>query len=373
MKLRAPRAGLAAAAVDATRALVSRPIHPLMNGVVVEAMEGGEVTISGYDYDTYVRATTEAQVLEPGTVLVPGRMLAGFLGAMGEGPVEMVDEGSRLRISGAGCRYGLNTLSLEDYPTLPSSPPVVGRVDGAALAGVVPRALVSARVGDGKIWWHAVIHFEATPEALLIGASDGNSATRYSVPWLDDAPTERLAGEMSGRVLADAMRGMSDGPVSLCMDDAEIGLQSPSRTVMVRRIGEQYVNWRRVVEQLPTPTTVVRLDRDQLIGAMQRAQQVLSGGAEAVRLRIGGGELTYDVAAASGSEVDGAIGLDDHQGDELELGVSPQLVSDAAKAAHGPLIELSLAGPSKVFVVRDVAETGGDLQLVMPKRLLVAR
>jgi DNA polymerase-3 subunit beta len=372
VKFRADRADLSAAASDAARALPSKASIPVMSGALVEAREDGTVTVSGYDYDTYISATVAGEVMEPGRVLVPGRVLAAFLASMPDGPVELVDEGARLRLSGKGCRYGLATMDVEDYPALPSPPPVIGRADGAALARAVPRAAVSARVGDGKIWWHGVVHLETTPECLLLGASDGNSASRTSVEWDGEPPVEDFAGEISVRLLTDAVRGLA-GPVGLCMDDAQIGLQSAGRTVLSRRIGEQYVNWRRVVESLPTPGTVVRVLRDELAGAMQRAHQVLGNGTEPVRLRLGEGRLAYDLTSSGGNDLDGAIDVLHHDGDDLELGFAPQYLADAVKAAAGDVVELAIAGPTKVVVVRDPEASSSDLQLVMPKRLVTAR
>jgi DNA polymerase-3 subunit beta len=369
VKLRIDRAVLSTAASDAARALPAKASVPVMNGALVEGREDGQITVSGYDYDTFISATVAGDVMEPGRALVPGRMLAAFLASMPGGSVELVDESGRLRISGKGCRYGLATMAVEDYPALPSHPPVVGRVDGGELARAVPRAAVAARSGDGKIWWHGVVHLETTPERLLLGASDGNSASRTSVEWESEPPAEAFAGEISVRLLTDAVRGLA-GSVAICMDDAQIGLQSAGRTVLSRRIGEQYVNWRRVVETLPTPEAVVRVPRDELAGAMQRAQQVLGNGIEPVRLRLSEGRLAYDLASSGGNDLDGTIDVLHHDGDDLELGFAPQYLADAVKAATGDVVELAMAGPTKVVVVRDAASGNGDLQLVMPKRLV---
>lgn len=368
MKIRADRATLSTAASDAARALPAKASIPVMNGALIEAREDGTVTVCGYDYDTFISSTVAVDVLEPGRVLVPGRILAAFLASMPNGPVELIDEGPRLRISGKGCRYGLATLDVDDYPALPTLPPAVARVDGSALARAVPRAAVSARAGDGKIWWHGVVHLESTLDRLLLGASDGSSASRASIEWDGEPPAEEFAGEISVRLLTDAIRGMS-GPVGICMDEAQIGLQTPGRTILSRRIGERYVNWRRVVDTLPSADTVVRVPREELADAMARAQQVIGNGAEPVRLRIGEGRLAYDLVSSGGNDLDGAIDVLFHDGDDAEIGFAPQFLADAVKVIPGDVVELATAGPSKVVVVRDPESTSGDLQLVMPRRL----
>ncbi len=75
MKIRVERDALGEAVAWVARALPTRPVVPVLSGLLVQAGQDG-LTLSCFDYEVSARITIAAEVAEPGTVLVPGRLLA---------------------------------------------------------------------------------------------------------------------------------------------------------------------------------------------------------------------------------------------------------------------------------------------------------
>src|ERR1700748_1652692 len=86
MKFTVERDALAEAATWVARALPSRPVVPGLWGCLLRAEDGRSVgagwsgkgaglTLSCFDYEVSARMRIPAEVSEPGTVLVPGRLL----------------------------------------------------------------------------------------------------------------------------------------------------------------------------------------------------------------------------------------------------------------------------------------------------------
>ena len=75
VKFRLERDVLADAVAWAARTLPSRPSMPMLAGLLVEAGPAG-LTLSSFDYEVSGRVAVAADVDEPGTVLVSGRLLA---------------------------------------------------------------------------------------------------------------------------------------------------------------------------------------------------------------------------------------------------------------------------------------------------------
>ena len=75
MKLQVERDVLAEAVTWAVRGLSPRPPVPVLAGVLLEATAEG-LTLSAFDYEVSAKVTIDAQVDEPDTVLVHGRLLA---------------------------------------------------------------------------------------------------------------------------------------------------------------------------------------------------------------------------------------------------------------------------------------------------------
>ena len=77
MKVTTEPGALAAAVKFAARALTARAAYPILGGLKITADDGG-VEVAAFDHETSARARIAAEVGEPGTVLAPGRLLAGI-------------------------------------------------------------------------------------------------------------------------------------------------------------------------------------------------------------------------------------------------------------------------------------------------------
>src|SRR3974377_1394017 len=73
------------------RARPSRPVLPVLSGLLLQAAADG-LTLSCFDYEVSARISIDADVTEPGTALVPGRLLAEITRSLPGHPVEVDDK-----------------------------------------------------------------------------------------------------------------------------------------------------------------------------------------------------------------------------------------------------------------------------------------
>ena len=78
MKVTTEPGALAAAVKFAARALTARAAYPILGGLKITASPDNSVEVAAFDHETSARARIDADVGEPGTVLAPGRLLAGI-------------------------------------------------------------------------------------------------------------------------------------------------------------------------------------------------------------------------------------------------------------------------------------------------------
>src|ERR1700761_4117883 len=133
MRFTVGRDALGEAVAFVSRVLPSRPVVPLLSGMLIEAA-GTDLTLSCFDYEVSARYTIDAEVAEPGTALVPGRLLAEITRSLPARPAEFADEGDVLTLVCGSAEFGLVCLPLDEYPALPDSPAEVGTVDASQLA-----------------------------------------------------------------------------------------------------------------------------------------------------------------------------------------------------------------------------------------------
>ena len=226
MRFTAGREALGDAVAFVSRALPSRPVVPLLSGMLLQA-EADAVTLSCFDYEVSARVRIDAEVGEPGTALVPGRLLAEITRSLPARPVEFSDDAEVVGITCGRAEFSLVCLPAGDYPRLPEVPAVVGTVDGGALAAAIAQVASSASRDDTLPMLTAVCVDVAGP-VLTLAATD---RYRLAAAELAFAPAEqgiRGLALVPARIMADAARSMKAGvPVSIAFDVSGGGRAGP--------------------------------------------------------------------------------------------------------------------------------------------------
>src|SRR5680860_376023 len=117
MKFRCDRDALSEALQTVQRGVSSRPGIPALTGVLIEASEG-RLTLTTTDLEVSARLATDAQVSEPGTALVPARLLGDTVKSLSDAPVDVETDQSQAHIRCAAYEGTLRLLPAEDFPGL---------------------------------------------------------------------------------------------------------------------------------------------------------------------------------------------------------------------------------------------------------------
>ena len=98
MKFRVERDVLAEAVSWTARSLSPRPPVPVLAGLLIKA-ENGTLSLASFDYEISARLEIPAEVLEEGTILVSGRLLADICRSLPSAPVEVATDGSKVTLT----------------------------------------------------------------------------------------------------------------------------------------------------------------------------------------------------------------------------------------------------------------------------------
>src|ERR1700685_1082320 len=136
MRCEVERDALAEAVAWVARALPSRPVVPVLSGLLLRAAAGG-LTLFRFDYEVTGRIQLDAEGAAPGTALVPGRLLAEITRSLPSLAVEAVQGPDDLTLTCGEASFTLVTLPVGEYPRLPELPRLAGTVDGGAFATAI--------------------------------------------------------------------------------------------------------------------------------------------------------------------------------------------------------------------------------------------
>jgi DNA polymerase-3 subunit beta len=221
MKIRVDRDVLAEALAWVARALPTRPVVPVLSGLRLDA--GTSLTLSCFDYEVSATAQIEAEIGEPGTVIVPGRLLAEITRSLPALAVEITTDADVVNLTCGSAEFTLFALPAEEYPDLPAAPPLAGTVDGGVLGAAIGQVGPAASRDDTLPMLTGVC-LDISGGTLTLAATDRYRLAVREVPWEPVQPGLRAAALVPARTLADAARAMTPGvPVSVAFSPGAPG------------------------------------------------------------------------------------------------------------------------------------------------------
>lgn len=378
VKFRVERDVLADAVAWAARSLPVRPSVPVLAGLMIDATDEGLV-LSTFDYETSARATLTAEVSDEGRALVSGRLLADICRSLPAKPVEMVLDGPRVSLTCGSARFSLQTLPVEDYPTLPQMPAATGTVDSAVFAHAVSQAVTAAGRDDMlPVLTGVRIEIEGSTISLL--ATDRFRLSHRELEWNPHTPDESAAALVPAKVLADTAKSLTaGGEVTIALSGSAggeglIGFEGQAaggvRRTTTRLLDGEFPKVRSLFPS--EHLTTARVDKAALVESVKRVSLVAERNT-AVQLAFSDGVLTMD--AGSGDEAQASESIEAAiSGDDLTTGFNPAFLLDGLTAIDEEEVELSFTQASKPVVMQGLPSgddaAPGFRYLLMPRRLL---
>lgn len=362
---------LASAVGFATKAIPARPAHPIFAGVRLTA-EKDQLTVFGADNTTVVnsRAVVEADVLEPGDALVPGKLFADVVANI-KGEVTIYRDETRLRVVAGKAKFALPLMPLSDYPApMPDPAPgqVLGTIATLDLVRAVEQVAIAAASPNEPVPLLTCVQVEFTGSAITMAATDRYRLAARKVDWEATSTTTAASALVPAKALLDAVKGLAkDG------DRIEVAIQGhgpvsfagATRSTKIGTVEGEYPKWPALIPKAPTSSTVVNaatalqtLHRVAIVREQNEAV-ALSFGPELVKFRVG-------KLDAAGSEDEMSS---EHAGDTVDINFNPVYLRDglAACGAVGSDVTFSFIGSKRPAVLRPTDDENYTY-LVMPVR-----
>jgi DNA polymerase III subunit beta len=378
VKLRVERDVLAEAVTWTARALPSRSPVPVLTGLLLEAESDGILRLSSFDYEISARIEAPAEVLDPGTVLVSGKLLAEICRSLPGRPVDLTTDGSRVSLVCGASRFTLLTMPVEDYPTLPTMPEGSGTLAGDRFSQAVAQVSIAASREDSPPML-AGVRMEIEGNELTLLATDRYRLAMRTLLWQPSSPDFSSVALVRARTLSEVSKALgAGGDVTLALsaggENGLIGFEAGGRRTTSLLMDGEYP---RVRSLFPTesPSAAV-LEVQPLIEAVRRVSLVVERHT-AVRLSFTEGTLTLEGGQGEDAQASEAIEAI-FSGEDLSIGFNPQYLLDGLAAVNAPFVSLSLTASNKPAVItgRSAATDGADgvdddsyRYLLMPMRL----
>ena len=386
MKVVCSQAELNAALQLVSRAVATRPTHPVLANVLLTADAGtGRVSLTGFDLSLGIQTSLAAEVESSGAITLPARLLGEIVNRLSsDSPITLATEesGEQIQLNSLSGSYQMRGMPADDYPELPMVE------SGRTLklqASVLVEALkgtLFASSGDEAKQLLTGVHLQFRQQALEAAATDGhrlavlevdNVLQDQSEPSVNpDSVEEAFAVTLPARSLREVERMMagwrSGEPVSLFCDRGQVVFLASDQMVTSRTLEGTYPNYRQLIPDGFSRS--LGLDRRSLIAALERIAVLADQHNNVVKFMTEPDKGMVQISADAQDVGSGSESLPANlSGEALQIAFNVRYLLDGLKAMAVDRVILHCNAPTTPAVLKPEEAADGFTYLVMPVQI----
>lgn len=365
MKFQVNRDVFSEAVSFAVKLLPQRTTLPILSGVLIQANADGLV-LSSFDYEVSSQTEIQADVEEPGTVLVSGRLLAEIAGRLPNAPVRVSTEDSRISVTCGSASFTLLSMPVEEYPSIPEIGEQSGVIPADEFSAAVSQVAVAASRDDVTPPVITGVQLEVRENSLSLVATDRYRVAVREIEWDGGgvASEETLTALVPARTLQEVGKTFGhSGRIAVAItsrDDRElIAFSAEKKTVTSLLIKGNFPPVRRLFPD--TVDNYAVLNTADLIEATRRVALVLEREA-ALRYSFSQDGLVLEAIgseqAQASEQVDAIV-----TGDDTVVSLKPQFLLDGLSAVPSEFVRISFTkteNPNKPGPVLITSQTSRE-------------
>ena len=383
MKVVCSQSELNAALQLVSRAVATRPTHPVLANVLLTADAGtNRLSLTGFDLNLGIQTSLAASVETSGAITLPARLLGEIVSRLAsDSPITLATEesGEQVQLTSLSGSYQMRGLPADDYPELPMvESGMTLKLQPAGLVQALKGTLFASSADEAKQLLTGV-HLRFNAKALEAAATDGH---RLAVLQVDDAlqdaasasddASEGFAVTLPARSLREVERLMagwrSDDPVSLFCDRGQVVFLAADQMVTSRTLEGTYPNYGQLIPDGFNRT--LALDRRGLIAALERIAVLADQHNNVVKFTSQPDEGVVQISADAQDVGSGSESLAASlTGDAIQIAFNVRYLLDGLKAMGSDRVVLHCNAPTTPAVLKPEGDEEAFTYLVMPVQI----
>lgn len=357
---------LSEACSNVMRAVSTKVTIPTIEGILIEC-GSDTLSLTGYDFEFGINTTLEANVVEPGAIVINAKVISDIIRKLPEGNVTFDISGTSVSIISGAAQYSIMGIDADDYPELPS---VSGGyplfLNEAVLQSMISQTLFAVADNESSKPVHTGLKFELTQNQLrLVGVDGYRLAVRTETVKYDGEDISFIVPKKTIREIIKLMGTDNEKNVSVSVGKRHIVFDIDNYSVISRLLDGDFLDYNAAIPK--TATTTVLINTNDAIDCIERTLPVIENDKKnPIRCLFDGDEMRVSTVSSLGRVVDYTHA--NVSGDRVEIGFNSKFILDALRASDTDQVRIELnsaVSPAKVMPVND----DSFLFLVLPMRL----
>jgi DNA polymerase-3 subunit beta len=302
-----------------SRAVPSRPTHPVLANVLLQAdAQTNQVSLTAFDLSLGIRTSFSAEVIEGGAIALPAKLLVDITSRLPEGEITLDDESAEATGEGIivtlkprSGKYQVRAMGAEEFPELPVIETAEAiQLTAAALVEGLRGSLFATSADETKQVLTGV-HLTVKQDTLEFAATDGHRLA--VVETTNERPIdggEQLEVTVPARALRELQRMLAhssaaEETVDLYLDQGQVVFAWQNQRLTSRTLEGQYPAYRQLIPRQFERQVVI--ERKQFISTLERIAVLADQKNNIVKISLDGAsqEITLSCEAqdvGSGTE-----------------------------------------------------------------------
>lgn len=375
-----------------SRAVPSRPTHPVLGNVLLKAdQETQRVLLTAFDLSLGIQTSFAALVEVGGEITLPAKLTLDIVSRLPEGEITLEDIGQDsadaesdsliVTLTSASGRYQVRGMDSEEFPDLP-------RATGTALHLPVEvlkeglRGSLFATSSDETKQVLTGVHLTMQQDSLEFAATDGHRLAVVETTLLrkneegvgvvaNSEDLQELELTLPARALRELERMLSMGQLSetvaLQFEPGQIVFQAGEHRLTSRTLEGQYPAYGQLIpDQFQRQIT---LDRKKLLSAVERIAVLADQKNNIVKFSIDSDKGQLDMQVEAHDVGSGRESMPcEMSGESIEVAFNVKYLIDGLKALGTSNILMQTNEPNTPVILRPLGETKMTY-LIMPVQI----
>lgn len=352
----------------------------VIEGILIETLNSGEIRISSFDMKKGVRATFIPQEIErTGKYIVNAQRFYQIVRLLPDTDIT-VDISDKLNctISAGKASFSMFATKGEDFPTLPELTTDNGfSIPTSTLKKVIYKVAHSIAVQDNRVCLTGAF-FKIKENSLEVVSTDSYTFSKCNVSCDIESITSDGV-DYSFIIPGDALAELSkilpdeeDFKAEFFISRKHAIIKCDNIVFFTRTIDSEYIDYRKVIAN--ENDIIVTVDRESLLSGLERAnliaeEKIQGSGKSYVKLIINGDYVSLTSASANGNVSDE---MDcEHTGDDIEIAFNCRYFINTVRATDGEKLRLTLKEATRPMTVESVdkEENIESFYLIVPMRM----
>ena len=345
------------------KGISQRATLPILAGVYIEARED-EVNFQTTDLEMSVQYTAAALVEEPGTTVLPGKLIIDIVKNLPDAAVHIdtTDDGAVIACESSS--FSIRCLNAADFPGFPEVLPEQQiSVPFDAFSSMARKVCRVVSKDESRMILTGVL-ISVEENVLKLVATDSYRLAVTEYP-LENAQADFSAVIAGGFVSDLAGLAKTGEDISFALAENQIIVSYAGTVFVNRRIEGRYPNYKQLIPS--TYETRCLVSRSAFASAVKRASLLDSSGSQVkFSINVPTQSIQLNTTQEIGSTQE--IVKAQVEGDDVEIGFNSYYVNEGLTAMDSSEVSFELQGPMKPGIMKG-AGNERYLYLVMPVRI----